>query len=176
MSLAHSFCFHPLDLNLSTAELLSKQLSEQRNEITTLKSQSQRRDSSPSEQTKTLPTFSPSYSSPAPEFPVSVETYLAKNAGGAAFGKHDPLFGTLKENTDDGAFYLIRDGVLSDDARYAVPRTKQFVTKDDFVYHYSNYYSCANPSGGEVWIKKPSTVRRTTDGWKLDAQGELEIR
>ena len=161
---------------LKTAtELLSKQLSEQRNEIAALKSQA-RRDNSFAEPPPSPQTFSPSFAPPAPEFPVSVETYLAKNAGGAAFGKHDPLFGTLKENNDDGAFYLIRDGVLSDDARYAVPRTKQFVTKDDFVYHYSNYYVCANPSGGEVWIKKPSTVRRTADGWKLDATGELEIR
>jgi hypothetical protein len=161
---------------LKTAtELLSKQLSEQRNEIAALKSLG-RRENSITEPPPAPQTFSPSFTPPAPEFPVSVETYLAKNGGGAAFGKHDPLFGTLKENNDDGAFYLVRDGVLSDDSRYAVPRTKQFVTKDDFVYHYNNYYVCANPSGGEVWIKKPSTVKRTADGWKLEVTGELEIR
>lgn len=155
---------------LKTAtELLSKQLSEQRNEIATLKRQTQGRD------VFSAPPLAPAFAPTVPEFPVSVENYMTKNAGGATFGKHDPLFGTLKENNDDGAFYLIRDGVLSDDVRYAVPRTKQFVTKDDFVYHYSNYYICTNPSGGEVWIKKPSTVRRTADGWKLEAMGELEI-
>lgn len=160
----------------TTAELLSKQLSEQRGEIAALKRRAQGRDNFSAEPPPEPPTFAPSFPPPVPEFPVSVENYLAKNAGSAAFGKHDPLFGTLKENNDDGAFYLVRDGVLSDDARYAVPRAKQFVTKDDFVYHYSNYYVCANPTGGEVWIKKPSTVRRTADGWKLDATGELEIR
>lgn len=158
-------------------EMLSQQSKDQRSEIAALKSQTQLRGNF-SDAPPAPPTYAPHFAQPEPEpeFPVSVENYLAKNASGAPFGKYDPLLGTLRENFEDGAFYLVRDGVLSDEARYAVPRSKQFVTKDDFAYHYSNYYVCANPSGGEVWIKKPSTVRRTPDGWKLEAMGELEIR
>lgn len=154
------------------AVLLSKQMSEQRAEISALKSQNRRTESSVETYAQPIASFPP----PAPKFPVSVDNYLARNSNDLAFGKIDPLFGTLKENREDGAFYLARDGATNEDERCAVPRSKQFVTKDDYVYHYSNYYECANPGGGEVWIRKPAVVGNTPDGWKLKQKGELEIR
>ena len=163
---------HNYDELKKLAELLSKQLSDQRAEISALKSQNQQQQNPVENYSSPSPLFAP----PAPKFPVSVDNFLAKNSNDLAFGKIDPLFGTLLENREEGTFYLVRDGAANEDERVAVPRQKQFVTKDDYVYHYSNFYACNNPGGGEVWIRKPAVVRRTSDGWKLARMGELEIR
>jgi protein-tyrosine-phosphatase len=45
----------------------------------------------------------------------------------------------------------------------------------DFSTHYKLYYTCAEPSAGDVYILSPATVERVDTGWRLLEMGRMEI-
>jgi hypothetical protein len=121
--------------------------------------------------------FTPPVYKPEPQFPVMAEDYLGKVSPNAQTATADLIGGLLINDSNKGnEFLIVRDNELPGNLFYAVPNQTRFQTKSDYLNYYQNYYACENPSGGAVWIKSPTTVRRVDGGWKLEAMGELEIR
>lgn len=112
-----------------------------------------------------------------PQFPVGAEDYLGKVSANAQTATADLIGGLLVNDSNKGnEFLIVRDNELPENLFYAVPNQARFQTKSDYLNYYQNYYACENPSGGAVWIKSPTTVKRVNGGWKLEDMGELEIR
>lgn len=116
-----------------------------------------------------------SYQPPIVErvFPTSTEAYLSKHAQAGMPVKYD-----YKENmlvadpANEGGLLVARH----DEIHYLVPSFRFFQTKNDYVNYYEQYYSCARPMSGNVWIIEPATVSRVEGGWQLSRRGELEVR
>ena len=114
---------------------------------------------------------------PEPQFPVAAEVYLNKVSANAQTATADAIGDMLINDAAKGReFLIVRDNELPENLFYAVPNQYRFSTKSDYLNFYQNYYICDNASGGAVWIKSPTTVRRVEGGWKLEVKGELEIR
>ena len=113
------------------------------------------------------------YQPPPPRFPVSVEDYLAKQGAGAVAVKYDYKEGMLVQDSgNEGGLLVVQDGGRS----FLVPSFGFFQTKSDFTTYFERYYACDRPMGGNVWIKQPASVRSADGGWRLESQGELEVR
>lgn len=114
---------------------------------------------------------------PEPQFPVSVENYLNKVRNQAQKASADTIGGLLiQDPSKNEEFMIVKDSALDHDLFYAVPSFVRFQTKSEYLTYYQNYYNCENPSGGAVWIVKPTVVRRVDDGWQLQQKGELEFK
>jgi len=114
-----------------------------------------------------------------PEFPVSAVDYLGKMTRFANVVRPDFQNGILVNDPDGhGELMLIRDSRVPDDTQplFVVPRTTQFLTKQDFYTYYQKYYDCVRPSAGDVWIIDPAVVEKVSGGWQLREKGVLEIR
>ena len=114
-----------------------------------------------------------------PEFPVSAVDYLGKMTRFANVVRPDFQNGILVNDPDGhGELMLIRDSRVPDDTQplFVVPRTTQFLTKQDFYTYYEKYYDCVRPSAGDVWIIDPAVVEKVSGGWQLREKGVLEIR
>ncbi|HJP92662.1 MAG TPA: hypothetical protein VJ875_11955 [Pyrinomonadaceae bacterium] len=108
----------------------------------------------------------------APAFPSSVAQYLKRTRSA---NKIDVTF-----DYESGAFVPVEDGefviVTNVDQNVIVlPRTAKFSTKRDFYEFYQDYYHCANPEAGEIWIVEPAVVTHAGNGWTLKATGVLEV-
>lgn len=114
---------------------------------------------------------------PEPQFPIAAEDYINKIRSNAQTATADLIGGRLVQDADKGnEFLIVRGNELMDDLFYAVPNQTRFNIKGDYLNYYQNYYNCDNPSGGAVWIKSPTTVRRVDGGWQLVEKGELEVK
>ena len=109
-----------------------------------------------------------------PSFPSSVADYLkrtkAANKVNVTFDYESELFVPV----DDGEFVLVSNGNPAMQP-IVLPRTARFATSRDFYDLYQDYYHCAKPAAGQVHIIEPAPVAPTTDGWKLEAPGILEV-
>ncbi len=109
-----------------------------------------------------------------PSFPSSVAHYLkrtkAANKLNVTFDYESELFVPV----EDGEFVLIRNSneILQS---IVLPRSARFATSRDFYEFYQDYYHCAKPGTGEVYIIQPAAVAQVTDGWKFQATGILEV-
>jgi hypothetical protein len=109
-----------------------------------------------------------------PSFPSSVAHYLkrtkAANKVNVTFDYESELFVPV----DDGEFVLVSNGSAAMQP-IVLPRSARFATSRDFYDLYQDYYHCTKPAAGQVHIIEPAAVALTTDGWKLDAPGILEV-
>ena len=157
-----------------TVEVLSNQIVEQKKSFNNL---AQRLAERPQNSVPQPVNYAPPPPREEPIFPISSENYQIRFGANASSATVDPLTGFLIEDPGKGdEFLLIRDNALGGEQRYVVPNIRRFSTKNDYLNYYQNFYACENPSGGTVWIKSPTVVRRVSDGWQLEVMGELEIR
>jgi hypothetical protein len=155
---------------------LSQQIALQKTEISGLKQLS--RNPSYVSAPPSPPTIS-AYRQPAevPQFPVSVDDYLAKVKNVAIPVKYERKEKMLvQDGENEGGLLVVRDDSAAGDLLYLVPSFGFFQTKSDYTSYFENYYACARPTGGSVWIRQPATVNRVNGGWQLAQQGELEVR
>jgi hypothetical protein len=114
-----------------------------------------------------------------PDFPASVDQYLARMKRNSTVVKPDFQNGILVNDLDGkGELVLIRDTNVPDDAQplFLLPRVGQFQTKQEFHSYYERYYECGRPSAGDVWIIDPAIVSTVPGGWELREKGVLEVR
>ncbi len=157
-----------------TVEVLSNQIVEQKKSFNNLAQRLSERTQSSSAQPVN---YAPPPPREEPIFPISSENYQIRFGSSASSATVDPLTGFLIEDPGKGdEFLLVRDTALGGEQRYVVPNIRRFSTKNDYLNYYQNFYACENPSGGTVWIKSPTVVRRVSEGWQLEIMGELEIR
>jgi len=158
-----------------TVKLLSSQLTQQQTTIQSLQNQLKASGGNVAHQPQSF--HEPPIFKPEPQFPVAAEDYLNKNRSNALTAAVDHYTNKLVQDANKGdEFLIVKDNGLANDLLYAVPNVARFSTKGDYLTYYQNYYACENPSGGAVWIKSPTTVRRVDGGWQLEEMGELEIR
>jgi len=153
---------------------LSQQIAQQKSEISSLKQMSQ----NASYAAPPPPTIS-AYQHPTevPQFPITVDDYLAKVKNGAIPVKYDYKEKILVEDGEkEGGLLVVRDDSTAGNLLYLVPSFGFFQTKGDYTSYFENYYACARPTAGSVWIRQPATVNRVNGGWQLAQQGELEVR
>ncbi len=109
-----------------------------------------------------------------PSFPSLVAQYLkrtkAANKLNVTFDYETELFVPV----EDGEFVLIGNGNEAIQP-IVLPRSARFATRQDFYELYQDYYHCAAPDAGEVHIIQPAAVVPTSQGWKLQAPGILEV-
>ncbi|MCY7377382.1 MAG: hypothetical protein LH472_15590 [Pyrinomonadaceae bacterium] len=165
---------HRIEQLEKTAKLQSGQLTQFQTAIQSLQRQATERGG----QNFQPQTFNePPIFKPEPQFPVAAEDYLNKNRSNALTAAVDHYTNKLVQDANKGdEFLIVKDNGLANDLLYAVPNVARFSTKGDYLTYYQNYYACENPSGGAVWIKSPTTVRRVDGGWQLEEMGELEIK
>ncbi len=157
-----------------SVEVLSNQIVEQKKSFNNL---AQRLSERTQNSAPPPVNFAPQLPREEPIFPISSENYQNRFGANASSATVDPLTGFLIEDPGKGdEFLLVRDNALGGEQRYVVPNIRRFSTKNDYLNYYQNFYACENPSGGTVWIKSPTVVRRVSDGWQLEVMGELEIR
>jgi hypothetical protein len=114
---------------------------------------------------------------PEPQFPVLLENYLNKVGSQAQRASADLADGLLVQDPNKNEeFVIVKDGGLDAGIFYVVPSIARFQTKSEYFTYYQNFYNCENPSGGAVWIKTPTLVRKVAEGWQLERKGELEVR
>lgn len=160
-----------LDAYMKVSTDLSQQLANHKSEIAKLKQ-------AVSAQSSAAPFAPPpppidTYQREQPRFPVSVEDYLSKYGPGSIAVKYDYKEGMLvQDGANEGGLLVVQD----DGRSLLVPSFGFFQTKSDYTNYFERYYSCERPMGGNVWIKQPASVFQTDGGWKLEAQGELEVR
>jgi myosin heavy subunit len=156
---------------------LSQQIAQQKAEISKLKQQTQKAAYTAS--APPPPSTMSAYQQPVEvsRFPVSVDDYLAKVKNGAIPVKYDYREKMLVEDREnEGNLLVVTDDSERDNSLFLVPSFGFFQTKSDYTSYFENYYACARPMGGSVWIRQPATVRRVSGGWQLTQQGELEVR
>lgn len=153
---------------------LSQQIAQQKSEISGLKQMSQNASyAAPS------PPIISAYQQPVeiPQFPVTVDDYLAKVKNGAIPVKYDYKEKMLVEDGEkEGNLLVVQDASTAGNLLYLVPSFGFFQKKSDYTSYFENYYLCSHPTSGSVWIRQPATVHRVNGGWQLAQQGELEVR
>ncbi|HEX6285084.1 MAG TPA: hypothetical protein VFZ71_09430 [Pyrinomonadaceae bacterium] len=107
----------------------------------------------------------------APAFPSTVALYLKRTRSA---NKVNVTFDYETESfvpVEDGEFVV----VTGNDPAIVLPRASRFASRRDFYEYYQDYYHCPKPDAGEVQIIEPATVAPTTNGWKLETTGSLEV-
>lgn len=113
----------------------------------------------------------------AVDFPVTANNLLARSGGPWPVVKVDWMRNLLVRDPDGrGTFVLVHDAGIPGGQLYAVPRLTRFLAAEDFYNHYEQFYDCARPASGEIWVNAPAVVRATEGGWKLADKGELEVK
>jgi hypothetical protein len=131
-----------------------------------------------------VPTAASNFEPPADEyaddsmdFPIAVNSFLTRLGNQQLVVKPDPLKGILvKDPEKRGQFVLARDGSVPGGYFYIVPRIVRFQAQEDFYNHFEQFYDCARPVAGEVWVNEPATVDPVDGGWKLRDKGILEVK
>jgi formylglycine-generating enzyme required for sulfatase activity len=111
-------------------------------------------------------------------FPRSVADFL-KSRKRTSIVRPDFQNGILIADPDDrGELLLIRDSATLSRPQtlFLIPRLTQLQTKQEFRAYFEEYYECARPSTGEVWIIDPAIVSPVKGGWQLTKKGVLEVR
>jgi hypothetical protein len=108
-----------------------------------------------------------------PSFPASVAHYLKKTRAASkrivTFDYESGLF----VQVDDGEFVLVNHG--DDTTSILLPRSTRFTATRDFYEFYQDYYHCAKPGIGEVYIVEPADVSQVETGWRFQTPGILEV-
>lgn len=108
-----------------------------------------------------------------PSFPSSVAHYLrrtkAANKQIVTFDYESGLFAAV----DDGEFVLVRND--EETRPIVLPRSARLATKRDFYEFYQDYYHCAKPGTGEMYIVQPADVAEVENGWRFQTPGVLEV-
>jgi hypothetical protein len=147
---------------------LSQQAAQQKSEISLLKQNLANRAVNASAPAA----FSPPVQREQPRFPVSVEDYVARS------GQNQPVRFDYKESMlvpdaeGTGGMLLVRD----DGQLFLVPSFKFFQTGNDYSTYLSEYFDCARPVAGTVWIRQPATVTAQDGGWQIAQKGDIEVR
>jgi hypothetical protein len=63
-----------------------------------------------------------------------------------------------------------------DGTSYVVPSIDYFLSEQDYLVYYANYFDCSHLPVGYVWINKPAMVMKVAEGWRLVEKGLLEVR
>lgn len=151
---------------------LSQQIAQQKTELSGLRQLSRNVTYAPPQPTGV---YQPQPAE-VPRFPVMVDDYLAKVKGRAIPVKYDYKERMLVEDVEhEGNLLVVRDDA-DGDALYLVPSFGFFQKKSDYTTYFENYYNCARPVSGSVWIRQPAMVIRVNGGWQLEQLGELEVR
>jgi formylglycine-generating enzyme required for sulfatase activity len=111
-------------------------------------------------------------------FPVSAADCLAKTESFSKVVRHDVVRNLLVTGPNGkGELALIHSSTVSKKggSLFVVPRITRFTSSDTFSSLYKEYYDCARPSAGEVWIVKPAVVAKAPGGWHLTEKGKLGI-
>jgi formylglycine-generating enzyme required for sulfatase activity len=111
-------------------------------------------------------------------FPASAADCLVKTKSHSRVVRHDVARSLLIAGPNgNGELSLICNNTHSKngDSFLVLPRIIRFSSADTFHYFYKEYYDCAKPSAGEVWIIDPATVTEVQGGWQLREKGKLEI-
>ncbi|MDT5295326.1 MAG: hypothetical protein QOJ76_2206 [Acidobacteriota bacterium] len=117
------------------------------------------------------------YADDSMDFPIAVNSFLTRLGNQQLVVKPDPLKGILvKDPEKRGQFVLARDGSVPGGYFYIVPRIVRFQAQEDFYNHFEQFYDCARPVAGEVWVNEPATVDPVDGGWKLRDKGILEVK
>lgn len=151
---------------------LSQQIAQQKSELSGLQQTSRNASYAPP------PPPVSAYPQPmeVSQFPVMVDDYLARVKNRAIPVKYDYKERMLVEDREnEGNLLVVRDDV-EEDALYLVPSFGFFQKKSDYTTYFENYYACARPVNGSVWIRQPAMVNRVNGGWQLEQLGELEVR
>ncbi|HEX8119181.1 MAG TPA: hypothetical protein VF521_18025 [Pyrinomonadaceae bacterium] len=111
-------------------------------------------------------------------FPAPVGEYMRLVKGSAHPVRADYINDVLVEDlSSNGALVLVKNPpAVRDGTSYVVPSIDYFLSEQDYVKNYSNYFDCSEQQAGYVWIDKPASVRKVADGWKLVDKGILEVR
>jgi hypothetical protein len=108
-----------------------------------------------------------------PSFPASVAHYLkrtrAANKQIVTFDYETGLFVPV----DDGEFVLVGNGDKT--SSIVLPGSARFANTRDFYEFYQDYYHCAKPGTGEVYIVQPADVSWVETGWRFQTPGVLEV-
>lgn len=109
-----------------------------------------------------------------PTFPALVADYLRKVKSGNRLLVTFDFDSALFVPVVDGEFVVITE---TDQEGHSVllPRSPRLSTRRDFYELYQDYYHCAQPDAGDVYISEPAVVVRTRGGWKLLSSGVLEV-
>jgi hypothetical protein len=111
-------------------------------------------------------------------FPAPVGEYMRLVKDSAYPVRADYINKVLVEDqSSSGALVLVKNPpAVSDGTSYVVPSMAYFLSEQDYVKNYSNYFDCSEQQAGYVWIDKPAVVTRVADGWRLVDKGVLEVR
>jgi hypothetical protein len=151
---------------------LSQQIAQQKSELSGLQQMSRKAPYAPP------PPPMSNYSQPVEvsQFPVMVDDYLARVKSRAIPVKYDYKERMLVEDKEnEGNLLVVRDD-SEENALYLVPSFGFFQKKSDYTTYFENYYACARPVSGSIWIRQPAMVNRVNGGWQLEQLGELEVR
>jgi len=111
-------------------------------------------------------------------FPASVGEYMRLVKGSAHPVRADYINDVLVEDqSSNGALVLVKNPpAVRDGTSYVVPSIDYFLSEQDYVKNYSNYFDCSEQQAGYVWIDKPAVVTKVADGWRLVDRGVLEVK
>jgi hypothetical protein len=111
-------------------------------------------------------------------FPASVGEYMRLVERSAHPVRADYINDVLVEDqSSNGALVLVKNPpAVSDGTSYVVPSIDYFLSEQDYVKNYSNYFDCSEQQAGYVWIDKPAVVTKVADGWRLVDRGVLEVK
>lgn len=146
---------------------LSQQVAQQKSEISVLKQGLAKPVNASAPEA-----FSPPVQREQPRFPVSVEDYVARS------GQNQPVRFDYKEGMlvpdaeGTGGMLLVKD----DGQLFLVPSFRFFQTGNDYSTYLSEYFDCARPVAGTVWVRQPATVNARDGGWHLATKGDIEVR
>jgi hypothetical protein len=111
------------------------------------------------------------------DFPATANSFLTRFGAPWQVVKPDWMRNLLVKDPDGrGTFVLIRDAGVPGGQLCIIPRITRFIAAEDFHNHYEQFYDCAHPAAGEVWVNTPAVVMGVDGGWRLLERGELEVR
>jgi hypothetical protein len=117
------------------------------------------------------------YAAPKVELPMAADKFLSHLGGPQQIVKADWLKNLLvKDPEGRGSLVLVRDPSVPGSQLLVVPRAARFQTMEDFYNYYEQFYECARPGAGEVWLVAPAIVEGVDGGWRLLEKGELEVK
>lgn len=114
---------------------------------------------------------------PGPSFPALVSDYVSRIGESRKRGlEADFRSELLILSSEQPAPFLYIANDDGPDSGIVLPKGR-LRSGLEFSQLYKLYYSCTDPSAGEVYIVSPATVRREHDGsgWKLCDKGQMEI-